>query len=441
MITRVEISGFKTFTDFAVDLAPLSVIAGANASGKSNFLDALRVIQSMALGNTLAQSITGRGNVSALFTMYGDRQAVDKMSFAIEFLLPVKPSSGQQKSIPYCNRFRYELEILNGGDHNTYPIGKEHLERIGSEEDKWHPPYLTVDQRTELVHQPLTPGKPILHYKHPRPEEIISGQFKTSNHADEATRLSKLATSKNEEEAAVQHYFDNLFLVQLNASENFTNFNDHLTNNSLVLKELKQMVENRREDLRYLNSRVKEIATSIAKVDALIDEFNRVSLTAEDLHGARYLHNSLSEGTLRTIALAVLLYADPPQRTLLFEEPEKGIDPRVLRNFADLLRDFVINFAEDHTSLTQVICTTHSPAFVDLIINNETNGLAMAYLASVGGSILKAKGEKLQFQSTFIRPVIKEINSPVAGSRLERLTRHQANEYLQHGLHTTLTDG
>jgi predicted ATPase len=70
MITRVEISGFKTFTDFSVDLAPLSVIAGANASGKSNFLDALRVIQAVATGKTLATALAGRGRAADYFTKY-----------------------------------------------------------------------------------------------------------------------------------------------------------------------------------------------------------------------------------------------------------------------------------------------------------------------------------------------------------------------------------
>jgi predicted ATPase len=438
MITRVEISGFKTFTDFSVDLAPLSVIAGANASGKSNFLDALRVIQGMAIGKTLSQTITGRGNIAALFTMYGDGQVVDKMTFAIELLLPL---SDNRESNQPCNRFRYELVLLNDHSNRSYVIGKELLERIGSKEDRWYPAYLTDSERAALVRQPLTPGGPVFHYEYLLPEGTETRHFKSSKQGNETTRLSEFSASEDIERSSVRRYFDNQFLVQLEASENFTNFSDHLTNDSLVLKELKQIVEKNRNELTYLNSRVKDIAASITKVDALIDQFERVSLTAEDKNGVKYLHNSLSEGTLRTIALAVLLYADPPQRTLLFEEPENGIDPRVLKKFAGLLTDFVADFGKENTPLLQIICTTHSPAFVDLILNESTKGLATAFLATSGGAMLTVNGEKRQFQSTYIRPIMTKIDAPIPDSRLERLTRFQANEYLQHGIHTEIING
>ena len=41
MLTRIEIDGFKTFEDFSLALGPLTVIAGTNASGKSNLFDAI----------------------------------------------------------------------------------------------------------------------------------------------------------------------------------------------------------------------------------------------------------------------------------------------------------------------------------------------------------------------------------------------------------------
>ena len=41
MITRIEIDGFKSFSDFALDLGPFHVIIGANGCGKSNLFDAL----------------------------------------------------------------------------------------------------------------------------------------------------------------------------------------------------------------------------------------------------------------------------------------------------------------------------------------------------------------------------------------------------------------
>jgi len=39
MSTRLEIDGFKGFEAFEIDLAPLTVIVGGNAAGKSNLFD------------------------------------------------------------------------------------------------------------------------------------------------------------------------------------------------------------------------------------------------------------------------------------------------------------------------------------------------------------------------------------------------------------------
>ncbi|MBE9229569.1 AAA family ATPase [Phormidium sp. LEGE 05292] len=51
MLTRIEINGFKTFENFALDLSPFSVILGPNASGKSNLFDALQFLSQIAVNN------------------------------------------------------------------------------------------------------------------------------------------------------------------------------------------------------------------------------------------------------------------------------------------------------------------------------------------------------------------------------------------------------
>ena len=44
MITRIEIDGYKSFDGFALDLPPFAVLVGANASGKSNLLEAVDLL-------------------------------------------------------------------------------------------------------------------------------------------------------------------------------------------------------------------------------------------------------------------------------------------------------------------------------------------------------------------------------------------------------------
>ena len=49
MIEQIAIQNFKSFKDVSLKLGPMNIFIGANASGKSNFFDALRVLQGLSL--------------------------------------------------------------------------------------------------------------------------------------------------------------------------------------------------------------------------------------------------------------------------------------------------------------------------------------------------------------------------------------------------------
>ena len=53
MLKRVHIEGFKSLADVEVHLEPLTVLFGPNASGKSNFLDALLLLSKLGTSRTL----------------------------------------------------------------------------------------------------------------------------------------------------------------------------------------------------------------------------------------------------------------------------------------------------------------------------------------------------------------------------------------------------
>ena len=59
-IKSVEISNFKSLSDVRVDLELFTVFVGANASGKSNFIDALAFVQD-CLANSVEAALNRRG--------------------------------------------------------------------------------------------------------------------------------------------------------------------------------------------------------------------------------------------------------------------------------------------------------------------------------------------------------------------------------------------
>jgi predicted ATPase len=75
----------------------------------------------------------------------------------------------------------------------------------------------------------------------------------------------------------------------------------------------------------------------------------------------------LSEGTILALAYLTVAYLPAPPKTVCFEEPERGIHPRLLRNIQDAMyhlaypKDF-----NDERNPIQVIAISHSPYLLDL---------------------------------------------------------------------------
>src|SRR3712207_6775920 len=59
MLKRLRLKDFKSFVDEQVTLAPLTLLVGANASGKSNFLDALQFLHANSFDLDLEQILNG----------------------------------------------------------------------------------------------------------------------------------------------------------------------------------------------------------------------------------------------------------------------------------------------------------------------------------------------------------------------------------------------
>ena len=104
MLKRVHIKGYKSLVDVELRLEPLTVLIGANASGKSNFLDALQLLAGLATSRTVKQAFDPpyRGKPLESFNIGKDRIKglldQDRLTFSIEADLRISdavPSIGR----------------------------------------------------------------------------------------------------------------------------------------------------------------------------------------------------------------------------------------------------------------------------------------------------------------------------------------------------------
>jgi predicted ATPase len=115
-------------------------------------------------------------------------------------------------------------------------------------------------------------------------------------------------------------------------------------------------------------SRLTELVNDVDKVWVDYDEKRELlTLMVADKDGTKHPARSLSDGTLRFLALAIL-EQDPRTRGLIcLEEPENGIHPERIPAMLNLLRDIAVDVQEgldDSNPLRQVVVNTHSPAVV-----------------------------------------------------------------------------
>jgi hypothetical protein len=121
------------------------------------------------------------------------------------------------------------------------------------------------------------------------------------------------------------------------------------------------------------------------RLGGLIDDVYRVSIDRDEKrelltlnvmgrdktpHAAR----SLSDGTLRFLALAVLEQDPEVQGVLCLEEPENGIHPARIPAMIELLRHIVTDVDEPvgaENPLRQVIVNTHSPWVVQQVYDEN----------------------------------------------------------------------
>lgn len=146
MITYIQIDGFKSFRKFAMEFSPLTVIAGPNASGKSNLFDAIQLLSRVAEVDLKTAFSEQRGEAVELFTQYADNEWADEMSFVVEMLVDKKVHDkfGGEATLKYT-RLKYELTIRrvrNDRGLDDLVVAKEQLEKIPHREDEWVKKYI-----------------------------------------------------------------------------------------------------------------------------------------------------------------------------------------------------------------------------------------------------------------------------------------------------------
>ena len=393
MLTRIEIDGFKSFRDFALDVPPFLVIIGRNAAGKSNLFDAIQFLGRLA-GDTLLEAAQHmRGDVADLFHRHTDETAVSVMSFAVEVLLgrSVTDAFGDTAEVNH-SRLRYELTIElrstgNSGTKRPYVI-REEITKIKRKDDSWARDRLDPQQRKRFVFyggghaNPLETeddeqGRPVFSI---RQQGNQGRKRRLPATAATATVLSSLTTATDFPLLyALKRELQSWRLLHLDPSalrapDSFDDLDALAPNGAHLANALRRLVdETASEDrpagaLNDLSADLAAVIPGVIKVQLAEDDSRRQRQVEVVTRGeAPFSARVASDGTLRAIALLAALYDPRGGGLICFEEPENGIFPQRLAQFVKYLRELVgrsLSADDDSATMTQLILSSHSPAII-----------------------------------------------------------------------------
>jgi predicted ATPase len=406
MLTRLEVRGFKNLLDTRADFGPFTCIAGANGIGKSNVFDAIEFLSHLASeplveASQRVRAASGQrgGDVRDLY-WDGYRSREHRIDLAAEMIVPSVVEDDLGAPAKATTTFlRYELTL--GYEE---PVGEGSIGR----------PSLL---REELRH--INRGDAVKHLRFPHSaakfrDSVVTGQRRggaflstevkengivINVHGDGGSRgkpqpraaaragrtvLSTVTTNDYPTILAARREMQSWrrFALEPSALRAPDSFSDprSLGDTGLHLAATLYRIASDAHDAETPNpaalyarvaSRLSDLAgVRVEDLSVEPDQAREVfTLFLRERGELRLPARALSEGTLRFLALCVLL-EDPGFTGLMcMEEPENGIHPANLPAILELVKDLAIDpfLAPDHDNpFRQVIVNTHAPGVVQL---------------------------------------------------------------------------
>lgn len=359
MITELEIEGFKSFGYPAakIQLGRLNFMAGANASGKSNLILALQFIQNAVLQNVEYAVNELGGNAEVRNKIYRERTKPRPVRFRLKFDDSLEFAVAKNETLRVMN-LEYGAQIDLRSEQDIPKIVSEHfvarVEREGQAPIRFQ---LNRDREsieiTDIFHDSQIRRTPVLKEESAR-LAVGSGGFLALPCVPLLENIKKWRFYNISPDIARRSYPDIPETELGRSGENL----------SVILHKMKEGKN---------GSQIKKILHGLKSAVPGFREIKTTRLPVENKWafqiGEEKMQGSInpasvSDGTIRLLALLVIAYWTARKSSLIaLEEPENGLHPHLAEHIIEVLRE-----AAAHS---QLLVTTHSPAFLDHLDSNE----------------------------------------------------------------------
>ena len=351
-VDSITIEGFKSIGRADnLRLGPINVLIGSNGSGKSNLVEAFSLLQTIRAGN-LQSYVTRSGGADSILH-FGSKRT--------EFLTVHVWFETEESGVSNG----YKAALASTEDDRLYPVSES---VYFWDKNKYHLPM----------------------------ERSISGQGLEAAISDVAsipvdqTRWISQYVSRHLDQWRIYHFHD----TSVNSPmKKMADVNDN--------RYLRPDGSNLAAFLYYLNQKYESsyrmIRNTVRLAAPFLDDFllspqslneNKIRLEWKHIGSDDYFDvSSLSDGSLRFIALATLLLQplDLRPSVILLDEPELGLHPYAITLLASLIRQASVD--------TQIILATQSPILLD---HFDPQDVLVAERVNVRTEIVRLDSEKLR---------------------------------------------
>ncbi len=338
-----------------IELEPLNVLIGRNASGKSNLIDSIALLHKAP--TNFANTIRQGGGISEWLWKGSEPNPIAEIEIATEHPKEKSPLRHKISFTRVGQRLEIveesiEYEYFNAADSNT---ATQQVYRYQDGKVEFLPGQVISEKDIEF-----SSGIAMLTGRKGLPENLLSkldesvlSKIKLPNQHPEIAYLAIML-----EQIKIYKHWDTERNSSLRRPQSVDLPDDFLledaSNLSLVLNDLHLKRANKKivNNLKEFYNEVEDYSTKIQ--GGTVQIFIHEEGLSQPIPATR-----LSDGTLRYLCLLTILCHPSPPPLVCIEEPELGLHPDVLHTVAKLLIEA--------SQRTQLIVTTHSDILVDAL--------------------------------------------------------------------------
>jgi predicted ATPase len=431
MLTEFSLSNFKSYKDSRLPLGSLTVLIGANASGKSNIIEGLRFLSWLAEGQKLSSiqyAVNSADSDQVIRGRINDLCHYGESNFSFSCHLDSNPSNQLNITINVRDgemEFNNEEIVASDGSRfsetgSLSPSQKLKYSHIFDD----HRPKYPDEESPDRIEQLLIKSRATFTQLKIQPNQTIESQ-----------RIPEIA---QEYQRVLQNiiFFD-LVPAKMRDYSQKSDYKELIENGRNLSSVLFHLWENKPENQQIILNFIQSLPEqAIDGLDFLIGPRDEVMVRLSETFGntQRYCEAALlSDGTLRVLAIAAAMLSAAEGSLVVIEEIDNGVHPSRAKHLLANIRDI----AEKRK--LRVLLSTHNPALMDALPDEALGDVVFCYRdPEQGDSRLIRLGDMDEFpRLVFQGPLGKLVTSGV----VDRFVKHpqtpadrkqKAMEWLSH---------